>query len=163
MSQYSFESQAEADYRLQWPEGNAPEIDEISYTWQTVYEQLQEMTTENMLQDIQEKIGIKILSYRCNNCDRLYTVEWDCFQCTRDMSYSCREIVEHGSISLSRVLSALGDEYPCSYQVDMWYIDILDEKLSKIPRKLLTEDWSDAMLNDQSDETIQSIYKILCK
>ena len=57
MSQYSFESQAEADYRLQWPEGNAPEIDEISYTWQTVYEQLQEMTTENMLQDIQEKIG----------------------------------------------------------------------------------------------------------
>lgn len=66
-------------------------------------------------------------------------------------------------VSLSRVLSALGDEYPCSYQVDMWYIDILDEKLSKIPRKLLTEDWSDATLDDQSPETIKAIWEIVCK
>ncbi len=130
------------------------------------------MTTEKMLQDIQEKIWDKTLGFWCLIevwWEHKDICTWKCWDThifwnnyrTID-KWWISEIIWH-PISLSRVLSALGDEYPCSYQVDMWYIDILDEKLSKIPRKLLTEDWSDAMLSDQSPETIKAIREIVCK
>lgn len=118
-------------------------------TWQTVYEQLQE---------IQEAV-LKKVNYQEYRLYHDFIEKWN-KSIVADNRY---KLSLNKPISLSRALSALGDEYPCSYQVDMWYIDILDEKLSKIPRKLLTEDWSDAMLSDQSPETIKAIWEIVCK
>lgn len=66
-------------------------------------------------------------------------------------------------VSLSRVLSALGDDYIyslCSiYSTDWW--SRIREYICD--RNLLLEDNSDAYLDDQSDETIEAIREIICK
>ena len=139
------------------------------------------MTIQQMLQEIQEKIGNQdIIDTQKQKLYQVFRTRYNCSRVREARQYNTmsqedfspleedEEIYDEVLnifwwVSLSRVLSALGDEYPCSYQVDMWYIDILDEKLSKIPRKLLTEDWSDAMLSDQSPETIKAIWEIVCK
>lgn len=68
-------------------------------------------------------------------------------------------------VSLSRVLSALGNEY--RYKKWMLYQQLEDEDWiydqNIAIRKLLTDDWSDAMLSDQSPETIKAIWEIVCK
>lgn len=140
-----------------------------------------QMTIQQMLQEIQEKIGNQdIIDTQKQKLYQVFRTRYNCSRVREARQYNTmsqedfspleedEEIYDEVLnifwwVSLSRVLSALGDEYPCSYQVDMWYIDILDEKLSKIPRKLLTEDWSDAMLSDQSPETIKAIWEIICK
>lgn len=70
-------------------------------------------------------------------------------------------------ISLSRVLSVLDTSrknwHIETHQYKDWSFLIFTEK-SNMPvcgRKLLNENWSDAILDDQSDETIQAIYNIL--
>ena len=100
------------------------------------------MTTEIMLQEIEAKIWYTKKSIPDNNYD---------------------------PISLSRVLSALGYEYlyydDSIYMVDdwaEWYR--INHMISAIcERKLLTDSWSDAMLSDQSPETIKAIWEIVCK
>lgn len=80
-----------------------------------------------------------------------------------------RKAEYYANLSLSRVLSALWDKYIYKQQslVDMIVYDepIESEKyyLFDIPRKLLNEDWSDAMLDDQSDETIETLYELLVR
>lgn len=133
MSQYSFESQAEADYRLQWPEENAPEIDEKEITWQTVYEQLQE---------IQEKIG--------NYIQHWWAIEW-----------WWRKVYD--PISLSRVLSALGSWFYYKYKFIYKIETYMENEYKLCERKLLNDDNSDCMLSDQSPETIKAIWEIVCK
>lgn len=68
-------------------------------------------------------------------------------------------------VSLSRVLSALGNEY--WYKKWMLHQQLEDEDWiydqNIAIRKLLTDFWSDAMLSDQSPETIKAIWEIVCK
>ncbi len=98
------------------------------------------MTTQQMIEKIQDKIAN-------------YEIEW-----------------KH--ISLSRVLSFLWLHSYCFFE---WYIcDTSDVNCScqrcdyccwigKIPRKLLNEDWSDAYLQDQSDQTIQALHTLIVR
>lgn len=63
-------------------------------------------------------------------------------------------------LSLSRVLTALGSDYLwCWYWIEVrfWYeLDFVCE------RKLLKNDWSDATLFDQSQETQDILFDIIC-
>jgi len=64
-------------------------------------------------------------------------------------------------ISLERVLSELGIDYFynrwCIYYIET-YIDYAEEICE---RKLLTDSWSDAFLDDQSDDTIRVILTLI--
>ncbi len=135
--------------------------------WQTVYEQLQE---------IQDKIGDRSLSTWCI----VFNKEWGQHKKHKVLSYTMKtnwefdvvcdwyelydllewNIIWH-PISLSRVLSALGEKY---WYVN-WVVWIINShnKEDSVDRKLLTEDWGDAMLDNQSPETIKAIWEIVCK
>lgn len=64
--------------------------------------------------------------------------------------------------TLSRVLSALGDEY---FYTSNWIYTYWrwDQRVIICPRKLLNDNKSDAMLDSQSPETIKAIREIICK
>lgn len=128
------------------------------------------LNREQMIEEINQKLPDNIININWVN-KVLEDMEHIKFHC--DMRYcdwgKCKEEVKQSilkhipdEIGLSRVLSALGKGY--SYIVSFWEIkyETLD-KTFYIARDINKSDWSDAMLNDQSDETIQSIYKILCK
>ena len=113
-------------------------------TWQTVYEQLQEIQ-EAILNKIYPDLSISEAIYK--------------YWCINEVKYSD----EFGGVcvfSLSRVLSALGTDWLFD---SVWMFHIWNPTHTVFDWKILNEDNSDAMLSDQSDETIQSIYKILCK
>jgi len=73
------------------------------------------------------------------------------------------------NISLARVLSALGDDY--KYENSTWSIchyitrhnslDYYEELDFWFDRKLLTDWWSDAYLDDQYDDTIRAILTLI--
>jgi len=73
-----------------------------------------------------------------------------------------RVIIWH-PISLSRVVSALWRDYEIWPWTVKWHIAIWDWINKKLicSRKLINEDWSDAMLEDQSDQTIYSLYNLI--
>ena len=101
------------------------------------------MTTEEMLQEIQEKIAHEYTDFFS---------DWT----SEDWYYP---------ISLSRVLSDLSWWYGyevCSWQI-IEYIEWDFEYNTICYRKLLNENDSDAMLDDQSPETIKAIWEIVCK
>jgi len=63
--------------------------------------------------------------------------------------------------TLSRVLTAIGDNYAYMH----WSIQFMtDYRVNKYlcTRELLNEGWGDATLFDQSEETQNTIYKLLC-
>lgn len=79
------------------------------------------------------------------------------------------KIIWH-KVILSRVLSALGEfyDYRRGYISFVEYIIDVDWKRENwedniCERKLLNEDLSDAMLDDQSDETIEKLHEILVR
>lgn len=118
------------------------------------------MTTENMLQEIQEAILKKVNSQEY----KLYhdfIAKWN-KSIVADNRY---KLALNKPISLARVLSALGNEY--WYKKWMLHQQLEDEDWiydqNIAIRKLLTDFWSDAMLSDQSPETIKAIWEIVCK
>lgn len=66
-------------------------------------------------------------------------------------------------ISLARVLSALNKDFRLKYNPfsEEIYIDNWETWFLFIPRKLLTDSWSDAFLDDQSDDTIRAILTLI--
>lgn len=116
-------------------------------TWQTVYEQLQE---------IQDKIWIKRIN------EWLETVT-DVWYWEHTYSVNKWEYQEwYYPISLSRVLSALGHWYWYDFSNQM-IMFMKDSFIDGIYWYLLKEDKSDAMLDDQSDETIEALHKLLVR
>ncbi len=69
--------------------------------------------------------------------------------------------IGYDPISLSRVLSALWDEYRYVNWI-VWVINSHSQEDS-FDRKLLTDSWNDAYLDDQSDETIEALHKLLVR
>lgn len=135
------------------------------------------MTIQQMLQEIQEKIGNQdIIDTQKQKLYQVFRTRYNCSRVREARQYNTmsqedfspleedEEIYDEVLnifwwVSLSRVLSALGEWYTYYvalekiYDWDSWYI----------PRKLLTDSWSDATLSDQSDETIKAIWEIVCK
>lgn len=126
---------------------------EKEQAWQTVYEQLQE---------IQEKIADKTLSFWC-----IYEFWWDkfpiCIHSIKALKNNVwtYKVIWH-PISLSRVLSALGHWYWYDFSNQM-IMFMKDSFIDGIYWYLLKEDKSDAMLDDQSDETIEALHKLLVR
>jgi len=164
------------------------------------------MTTQQMIEEIQEKIADKTLSMGCvfevwweihvYTTGSTYTITQDMLDKYPDISNKLWDVVDicvanlqnyyrnkwlptelkiiWHPVSLSRVLSALGDKI-----VDDWWwwraLAFWDEAIydtshswlnwdDKVcDRKLLKEDWSDAYLQDQSDETIQALHGLLVR
>lgn len=142
-------------------------------TWQTVYEQLQE---------IQDKIANKTLSEWCRYISKLnwkvYTYKWeweDNYPYWAGLARDWDETILWHPISLSRVLSDLGKEYRVQrseeridYALKMWLVkkDAIwstDWDTINVSWKFHNEDNSDCMLSDQSPETIKAIWEIVCK
>lgn len=141
------------------------------------------LTTEKMLQEIQEKIGNQdIIDTQKQKLYQVFRTRYNCSRVREARQYNTmsqedfspleedEEIYDEVLnifwwVSLSRVLSALGNEY--RYKKWMLYQQLEDEDWiydqNIAIRKLLTEDWSDAMLSDQSPETIKAIWEIVCK
>ena len=150
------------------------------------------MNTQEMIQEIQEKIADKTLSFGCellrqsndwyknsyyilwpwsHSRWRISSIpfwsmdiefDWDMIS---KSSWDWYENIWH-PVSLSRVLSALGIHY--GFYQSEWYSIIYHLECQLIPweyisRKLLKEDWSDAHLQDQSDETIQALHGLLVR
>lgn len=129
--------------------------------------QIESIDRQSMIDKIYEKIADKTLSFWCIifhkknvDCeyDRYWKRTWD------DTAWNTRnlyvdEIIWH-PISLARVLSALiwivwiHWSIIVKYDINWWWRDIC-------PRKLLTDSWNDAILDDQSDETIRAILWLL--
>lgn len=105
------------------------------------------MTITPMMQYIQDKL----YSIVCNNWVPI------------SQEISMRDTKYYYPISLSRVLTALGE----SKSYSNWYIldrgrDWFCSYFKKVcKRKLLNEDWTDATLFDQSQETITAIWVLL--
>lgn len=118
-------------------------------TWQTVYEQLQE---------IQEAV-LKKVNYQEYRLYHDFIEKWN-KSIVADNRY---KLSLNKPISLSRVLSALGDDY-CLFQWEIFETDWWSWMRDTIcSRKLLNEDKSDCMLSDQSEDTIKAIWEIICK
>lgn len=135
-----------------------------------------------MLDAIYEKYADKTLSFWCIVFTKerwkyvkhkvlLYTrkTNWD-FDVVCD-GYELYDLMQWNiiwhPITLARVLSVLDTSrknwHIETHQYKDWSFLIFTDK-SNMPvcgRKLLNENWSDATLDDQSDETIQAIYNIL--
>lgn len=115
------------------------------------------MDRQQMLQEIQEAILKKI--YPDLNVFEAIFKYW----CVNEVKYS-DEWWWVCVFSLSRVISALddaywyNDEYWCIFWIDMRY-----ERYTICERKLLNEDNSDCMLDDQSEETIEALHKLLVR
>lgn len=155
-------------------------------TWQTVYEQLQE---------IQYKIGDRTLSTWCVFEQNTSWEDWLLYKHTiievqeswRKTIIECnwekrigyipfsyndenrepsrwiiKNIIWH-PISLARVLSALGKLYFYDWWLQWWETEKKYEAYYICKRKLLNKDNSDCMLSDQSPETIKAIWEIVCK
>lgn len=138
------------------------------------------MTTEKMLQEIQDKIWDKTLSTWCkisdwkNDDDKIYTFLslWPsenknppAIVAERRLRLNIWKIIWH-PISLARILSSLGEWYTYSHFYDTYGVHhsyIYDLKDKVYNRKLLNENWSDCMLDNQSPETIKAIWEIVCK
>lgn len=145
------------------------------------------MNKQQMIEEIQEKIADKTLSFGCNILwdwklkwmvtkiypekvhEVIWNVEFKDWVCRRLQPWANYKVIWH-PVSLSRVLSKLDD----CYIYYKWYIttsryssieensqDLVLEEVC--PRKLLKEDWSDAYLQDQSDETIQALHPLLVR
>lgn len=142
------------------------------------------MNAQQMLDAIYEKYADKTLSFWCLILSDRF--EWICpfvyisdHRIYEDLCYimishdnyatplcakdNIVEIIWH-PISLTRVLSVLGDTYFFDKHIfqkierdDDWLIN----SSYMFNRKLLNDDWRDLILDDQSDETIQAIYNIL--
>ena len=159
------------------------------------------MTTQQMIEAIQEKIADKTPSKWCMirfddwqrwqitqaQMLRASTEEKNCWMkdemeyllCYFTSSGTFKKIYREENIdkiiwhpvSLARVLNALGDTY--WYDWHRWWIvhyelwhNSLDYTQSFdywIWRNLRNEDWSDCMLDSQSEETIEALYNIICK
>jgi len=136
------------------------------------------MTTQQMIEAIQEKIADKTLSLWCevvyltenfppshwsviNNMKKVYWLDGSKLTTENNESVV---IIWH-PVSLARVLNALDYKYkliPLHNNGEYsYYIDTGAE--NSIKRKLTSEDWSDAMLQDQEEETIEALYNIICK
>ena len=137
------------------------------------------MDRQLMLQEIQEKIADKTLSFWCNII-RINWIEETVvkFDAKWDWSFYlvtlCSSVNTHywvslslsdveniiiiwHPISLSRVLSALGHWYWYDFSNQM-IMFMKDSFIDGIYWYLLKEDKSDAMLDDQSDETIEALH-----
>ena len=125
------------------------------------------MDTKQMIQNIQDKIGIWELiqsnDYNIVRDPNINIIKYNCTICNEESKpwHKCERMF-YKKISLSRVLSALGNQYwyvnwDIIYDYSDWYWNISYET----KRKLTNEDNSDAMIDDQSPETIKAIYDIL--
>ena len=145
------------------------------------------MDRQRMIEEIQDKIADKTLSYWLvfkyqeeRNDDLLhFCCIYDDFGDRKSISYMSRGGLCHDDyldevqssmvliwhpVSLPRVLSALGDEhYYDHWEILCWETEKRWEAFDVCPRKLLKEDWSDAYLQDQSDETIQALHSLLVR
>lgn len=122
------------------------------------------MDTQQMINKIYEKYADKTLSLWCLYISEI-TKKTEVYDWTIWNNY-IRAIIWH-PITLARVLSVLDTSrknwHIETHQYKDWSFLIFTDK-SNMPvcgRKLLNENWSDATLDDQSDETIQAIYNIL--
>ncbi len=104
---------------------------------------------------------------------------WDCWTMSQDdfTEASCDDelLFDNIFISLQKVLTTLNFSwYNPSYWYLQWWIHEINERTNdnettfKIwdyvcDRKLLNDNWTDATLRDQSEETQDIIYNILCK
>lgn len=132
-------------------------------TWQTVYEQLQE---------IQEKIAMRWWDIEyCKKCMSVIEYEQEspnyyreyCNTCKKDsyINGTIKKAYYH-PISLAWVLSALGHWYWYDFSNKM-IMFMKDSFIDGIYWYLLKEDKSDAYLDEQSDETIEALHKLLVR
>lgn len=122
--------------------------------------------------------------YKCSHCDwtgKSKSITWWCFFCCipyafRDHNlpktkpWECVRIIKKQP-TLPRVLTALDNK---NKYKDTWYIyrgvnqeicyveDFGDDITTICKRKLLNNDWSDATLFDQSQETQDVLFDIIC-
>lgn len=139
------------------------------------------MTTQQMIEAIQEKIGDKTISNWCmafinwelyqyyNNWFTLITDKSNKFWYISDIEYIKKEEIIWHPVSLARVLNALGEEHcywsEWIYKFDQVISAFVPEwaMIEVCNRNLLNKDWSDCMLQDQEEETIEALYNIICK
>lgn len=104
---------------------------------------------------------------------------WNCWTMSQDdlteASYDDELLFDNIFISLQKVLTTLNFSwYNPSYWYLQWWIHEINERTNdnettfKIwdyvcDRKLLNDNWTDATLRDQSEETQDIIYNMLCK
>ena len=118
------------------------------------------MDRKNMIDAIYDKIADKKISIWCK-----YLFWWDVFQI-------CSHIIRNFSdwsrliwqpISLARILPYLWEKsaknYLTSYETT-WMAKVETEYDDSF-EWILIKDWTDAMLDDQSDNTIKTIYDLL--
>jgi len=147
------------------------------------------MTTQQMIEEIQEKIADKTLSFGCvilrfnwrikEKCVKLEAKsDWEFYLVTLYFQLSIYKsnnthlkdlesiVVIWHPVSLSRVLSALSfvsaKTYLTQYE-ENYKTKVETEEWDKFYRKILKEDGSDAYLQDQSDETIQALHGLLVR
>lgn len=138
------------------------------------------MTIQQMLQEIQEKIGNQdIIDTQKQKLYQVFRTRYNCSRVREARQYNTmsqedfspleedEEIYDEVLnifwwVSLSRVLSALGDWYWYDFSNKM-IMFMKDSFIDGIYWYLLKEDKSDAYLDDQSDETIKAIREIICK
>ena len=134
------------------------------------------MTTQQVIEEIQEKIADKTLSFGCRigldgyEDSIVLDVDYDLYlienkgRCI-DKIHSDSYIIWH-PVSLSRVLSALSfvsaKTYLTQYE-ENYKTKVETEEWDKLYRKLFNEDWSDAYLQDQPDETIQALHTLIVR
>lgn len=118
------------------------------------------MDRQQMIDIIYEKIADKTLNEWC----KLLVNDWSWFyekiiSWPDDNINSCIDVkVLWHRVSLARVLSALGKWFQYYY----WCImETWTESWVCFKRKLLTDSWSDAYLEDQSDDTVKAIHDLL--
>ena len=105
-------------------------------------------------------------SIECDHNDDWYRVVWH-VKCWRDTIEEREYCSSNGHnirpSTLSRVLTALGDEF--IYWHNKIRVRSIDEFSFMVfcDRKLLNEDWSDCNLLQQSQETQDIIYSLICK
>jgi len=124
------------------------------------------LTTQQMLQEIQDKIANKTLSEWCRYISKLnwkvYTYKWeweDNYPYWAGLARDWDETILWHPISLSRVLSELWEWFWC---ID-GFIWNMKKPINLCKRKLITDTLSDAMLDDQSEHTIEVLHKLLIR
>ena len=126
-------------------------------TWQTVYEQLQE---------IQDKIGDKTLSLWCIFYHKPSKEKWiyDWLRYEIKNLSSNINILWH-PVTLSRVIINLQKHIFETREIKVFHWNLFTNKENQplFVWELKNANWSEAMLSDQSPETIKAIWEIVCK
>lgn len=125
------------------------------------------LNREQMIEVIENKIAdwelVQSNDYNFIRDTDMKNIKYNCTICKEEKKqwHKCERMI-YKKISLARVLNALGEDY--YFIIDTWIWEVFVSKDVNIcPRNLCNEDWSDCMLDSQSEKTIEALYNIICK